>query len=527
MGWRDFSYGPWNWRMVHVLDDQSWETTGYVLAGISRSVFATWIGVYGVLALTGLGEAAQDCTTKKVNFGGIEVFTSSLVSVVLAIEGVVNAVSTPIFGAIADSTSYRTQLFRIVFTMLAGTFVGLGVGLFFTGETWALLYAAVLTVIGAMLFELQVILHAAYLPELSSEEDERLKLSARYHAIGSSQQLLFIGLSLGLGIVIGVSESKTKAPQIAILVALFLWAFWAIPGLALLDSRPKTAEQKGRRGFCGFAGLYDNIRNCFRSYRQLGIFLFAYSFYISGANALIGLATSYLLTELGISGFDLQILIGISLIFTIPGALLSNYAARKLGSLKRLTQAIVLLWILIVISIPILLVGEEDPDPTQLEAAVCAVEDSIVVARRPKGFSGIAVYLEAVFWGLGLGSIYPVNWSLAAELVPGGKEAGFFGLKTFSGKVFSALPPILFATINEATDNARLAISSMLPFLLIGFFILAFLDMDKAREEISNTLHLRHGFVEDIDGNSLVPAEKIAEHETEAGPTAKVQGFEL
>ena len=82
------------------------------------------------------------------------------------------------------------------------------------------------------------------------------------------------------------------------------------------------------------------------------------------------------------------------------------------------------------------------------------------------------------FWVLGatlgifFGPVQSASRSLMVRLVPPGEEAGMFGLYALSGKITSFLGPWLVGLFVLTYDSQRLALSIVIPFLIIGGLIL-------------------------------------------------------
>jgi MFS transporter, UMF1 family len=64
--------------------------------------------------------------------------------------------------------------------------------------------------------------------------------------------------------------------------------------------------------------------------------------------------------------------------------------------------------------------------------------------------------------------------SLLSKLVPDAKQAEFFGLYAFSGKVSSLMGPLVYGTVVGRTGDHRLAMTSIISFFIIGGIILLF-----------------------------------------------------
>lgn len=80
-----------------------------------------------------------------------------------------------------------------------------------------------------------------------------------------------------------------------------------------------------------------------------------------------------------------------------------------------------------------------------------------------------------------------------ACLIPGGKEAALFGAKTFASKIWVWAPGLVYTLINETTGNQQLAFISVAPWFAVGGLFIFFLDYEKGKRDVADTLHKRHG----------------------------------
>ncbi|CAK9077198.1 Autophagy-related protein 22 [Durusdinium trenchii] len=492
-------------RLSYVAKHANQEVRGYILSGAARGPVIGFLAVFSVLALTGLAEAAQDCDTRRVSFFGTSLRTTSVVSAALTFEGIMNAIVNPLVGAMADGSSKRTAVFRAsLYAMALGLF-GAFLSLFFEGTTVAMLIFALFLVSISLAYDVMAILHASFVPEIAQEPDYRTKVVEGMYVMLNFMQFFFVVVAVGIGFVAGISDDKIVAPQVGAIIAILMWAFWALPGMYMMKPRPKEKDEIIPAGFLGIPRVAGMIKLCFTTYKQVGIYLIMYSTGVTGASAVVALAPTYLLSELGLGGFSIQVLSALTLIFTIPGALVISRLARKLGDLRKANLFFIVYWLVIVALVPVFLVGEPDPDATPDDADFCVAEDDEFFARKPKGISSFMGYVFAVLWGVGIGAIFPINVALFSELVPGGSETAFFGVRTFASKVFAFLPPLLYTAINEATDKPRLSILGVMPFLIIGTFFAWLLDLDKAKEEIQDTLVLRFDATDGATGGKVAP----------------------
>lgn len=499
-GWRTWPLW-WNWRYVRYPENR--EITGYTLTGASRGPMIGYIAVFSVLALTGMAESVQDCSTYRVNFGNASILVSSVVSTVVTIEGLVNACVSPLFGALTDAGSWRTTIFKVALCLLAVAVALSGVVLFFDGHLWGLVVFAVLLVSVSLLYDAFQIVHNSYLPEIGHTEEERTLYTTKMYVLLNMGQLSYALIAVGLGLALGVSNNKITAPQIGVVVAIIIWALFAFPGMAFMKPRPKLPEDIVPAGFLGIPRVVRMIIQCFYKYNQIGLYMIQYATGVTGASTIVSLASTYLLSIVGTSAFNVQVITGITLVMTIPGALLTTRLSKMFGDLRRTNLFITAYWIIIIILVPFLITGEDDPDPDD-SSEYC--EDGEVYARKPTALGTIMQYVFAMFWGLGIGSIYPVNVAWFAEMVPGSQETAFFGLRTFASKCFAFLPPLLYTLINETAsdENKKFCLYAILPFLGIGFVATYLVNMDKAREEIADTLHKRYHENGEIEGGPHV-----------------------
>jgi len=491
-----FAY--WRWRRIAFEGNP--EASGYVLIGLARGPIQGFIAVYIVFALTGLGESVQNCTTRRIEIGGVTVLTTSIVSLVLSLDGICNAIFVPLVGAWVDTTSHRTLLFQV---SLVAEFVILAVAAlvaFGKGQLWSLLTFIVLLLISSVVFEVMAFLHAAMVPEIATDSTRpidgkptRSQLVTRMYTWLNGNQLLYVLVAVGANLAFGTANDEVAAAQVAALIMLIFNAFWGTPALFMFEGRHKPANALNA-GFLGIPGTVRTIWSCFKEFPQVGIFFLQYCCAIAGTQSIIGLIATYLLSETGIEPFKLQVVTLLVLVFTIPGSLAVDFLNKRLGDLRKVNLLVLLLGIVITVLSPVVLRGEVDLDPRDVETEFCAAEDPANITRKALPVTNVFVWLAAPVFGVFIGAVFATNIALFANLVPGGKEASMFSLRIFFGKLLSWSPPLIYTAVNESSENLRLALGvSIAPFLFVAFFFAYILDLEKARNDIEHTLHLRHG----------------------------------
>lgn len=497
-GWRDFRFGWWNHKYIkHAVDGaepgkDSTEATGFVMVGASRGSMIGFLAVFSVLGLTGLGESVQDCDTKSITIAGVTILTSSLVSTALTVEGALNAVVAPFVGGLADASSHRTRMLRALSIMLMCSVAICALALFFPGEKWALVTFTAVLVSSSILYDAMSLILNAYLSELSDDDSERVLITTKMYAWLNLTQLSYVVLGVSATLAVGVSDDKLASPQVGAFVAVLVWAFWALPGMRLFYDRVRSPDEIKKMGFLGLPRMYEIVMLCFRQYPQVALYMLMYSTGVTAASSVIGLALTYLLEEVGLGTFTIQLVAGVVLLSAFPGALAVIWFDKWLRDTRKTLLIVFTFWIVSISMVPFILHGEVDPDPGPSEAEFCALEDDAGATRRPTAASQYTAFLFAVLVGLGIGALFPTAAALFSQIVPVGQEASFWGLRTFAAKVFSWAPPAIYTVLNQKladesgnpTDSSRFVILAIVPILGMGLWTTWMIDMDKAKAQI-------------------------------------------
>jgi UMF1 family MFS transporter len=95
-------------------------------------------------------------------------------------------------------------------------------------------------------------------------------------------------------------------------------------------------------------------------------------------------------------------------------------------------------------------------------------------------------YVMGGFIGMVLGSAQALSRSLYSQMIPKGRESGFFGLYEISEKGTSWMGQLLFTIIVGITGSFRQAILGLIVFFVVGSIILLFTDTTRAIHEAGN-----------------------------------------
>lgn len=209
------------------------------------------------------------------------------------------------------------------------------------------------------------------------------------------------------------------------------------------------------------------LKNTFNEARQrIGIFRFliARMIYQDGVNALLALGGTFAAgmfawgtMELGIFGIILNLV-------AIPSCLIAARLDTKFGS-KRIVAASIIL--LIIATIGIVSTGKG-----YTLFGLLTFEPS-----SSEGLFSLPAEQAYILFGLLIGAAFgPVQASsrsyLARSIKP--EESGkYFGLYAFAGRATSFLAPACVAAITAATGSARLGMTIILVFFVVGLIILA------------------------------------------------------
>jgi UMF1 family MFS transporter len=91
--------------------------------------------------------------------------------------------------------------------------------------------------------------------------------------------------------------------------------------------------------------------------------------------------------------------------------------------------------------------------------------------------------IMAAMTALVMGSTQSVSRTIMGLMTPESRTGEFFGFFNLSGKAFSMLGPIMFAEILTRTGSANWAILSLLVFFVVGWIIIAPLDIARGQAE--------------------------------------------
>lgn len=384
---------------------------------------------------------------------GADIRPAAFFGLTLTVAVLLQIVTLPIVGAIADHTGRKKEL--LAGFAYAGAIATMCL-YFVAGDRYLL--GGVLFILANLGFGASVVVYDSFLPQISTP-DERDAVSSRGWATGylGGGVLLALNLVLYLGRdSLGVSEGM--AVRISMMSAGLWWAIFTIIPLLALRNRPGPAHQATALRSVGgsFRQLYRTIAEL-RRYPRTLLFLIAYLIYNDGVQTVIGNSAAYASEALKL-GKTVQISAILMVQFVaFFGALLLGAIARRYGTKHTILGSLVI-WAVIV-----------------------------VVAVFLKQGAEVQFYAMGAAIAIVLGGTQALSRSLFSQVIPKGREAEYFSLLQISDKGSAFIGSLTITlTLQFSRDNYRIAIASLVVFFVIGFVLLLMVNLPRAIREAGN-----------------------------------------
>ena len=388
--------------------------------------------------------------------GGVTVFGrtvdgESLFSYMVSAAALVAFVLSPVMGAVGDFAARKLRFLRTF--AYTGALLSLLFALMGPGDVWL---TVILFLVVETCWAVAAVFYDSLLPHLTTNETID-RISSRGYAFGYLGGGIQFLISLLL-IQLSPDSFAAIAARIAIVMAGLWWLGFAVfafrrlrePGVA--ESLPAGA----RPGFVtyariGFARTGNTIARL-RKFPQLLLFLVAFLLYNDGVQTVISISAAFATETLRLDTADVALAFLVVQIVAFGGALLFGWIAGKIGP-KRAIMVSLVLWT------GVSILGYSLP------------EESFVP------FLGLAASV-----GLVLGGTQALSRSLYGSMIPEQASAEFYGFYSVFSKFAAIWGPLLFGIVNQVTGSSRQAILSLIAFFALGFILLAFVNIDQARQ---------------------------------------------
>ena len=358
----------------------------------------------------------------------------------LSLSGIVIALISPVFGAIADNTG-RRKPWTAVFGLVCVVATAL---LWFTlPDPSYVVWGLVAVSVANLGFEVATVFYNAMLPDLVPEE--RLgRISGWGWALGYAGGLVCLVLCLVLFVLpeqplFGLDKQAAADIRIVGPFVALWFAVFSLPFFLHTPDRPPTglsALQAIRKGLQQLRHTVANVR----AHRNIGRFLVARLFYTDGLNTLFAFGGIYAAGTFAMTQSDI-IAFGIALNVTAGlGAFAFGWVDDRIGSKATVLLSLVAM---ILISVPLLLV----------EGAVW-------------------FWVLALALGVFMGPVQSASRTLMARLAPPALQTEMFGLFALSGKITAFIGPSLVAWAVYVSDSQRIGMSMVLILLVGGLVVM-------------------------------------------------------
>lgn len=432
-----------------------WLAYDWANSAFYTTVVSVLLGPY----LTSLAQAHVGENGVIFDFGALGAVTAkNLFSLSVTISVFCQVLFLPLLGAIADYSNLKKRL--MAFFCYAG--VAASSLLFFvSGEAYV--FGSVLLVIANLCFGAANVFYNAYLVDLTTE-DRRDSISSYGFAAGYAGGIIMLILNI-LFVQNAAAFNLTTgfAVRLSLLAASVWWGLFALVTFSLIKPRRAVKEMPAGKNIfsLGFGAVGSTVRELIKL-RLSAQFLVASFCYNNGIQTVITSASVFLAQELFVArGTEASqsFLLGIFLaaqISALIGAIAFERLARVIGAKKTLLISL-FVWICIVIF--------------------------------AYGFlqTTAQAWVMSVFIGLVLGSSQALSRSLYSQMIPKGRESGFFGLYEISERGTSLVGSLVFGIVVGITGSFRQAILSMIVFFAVGILILLLTDTDRAIREAGNS----------------------------------------
>ena len=424
---------------------RGWYFYDWANSAFSTTVGTVFLGPY----LTNLANDAADAGQPVTLLGLFSVAPGAYIAFVISLSVLLQVVTMPIVGAIADNAQSKRRILGVTaFLGAAAT-----MALFLVQNSYQL--GGVLFIIANVAFGCSVVVYNSFLPDIATPE-ERNAVSSRGWALGyvGGIVLLVLNLVLFLGhSAFGITEGM--AVRISLLSAGLWWALFTIIPLALLKDMPHHDRPVGNVVTSGFTSLGRTLGELPR-YPQALLFIIAFFFFNDGIQTVIGLSATFASEELKLGTTVIISAVIVVQVVGIAGALLLGRWATRIGA-KRVVLVTLALW------------------------AVMLLVAYVIPANAAALFLVMAAGI-----GFILGGSQALSRSLFSQLIPRDREAEYFSLYEVSGGASSILGPLVFGLSIAFLDSYRIAILSLVVFFIVGGLLLSRVNVRVGMHQCEN-----------------------------------------
>jgi UMF1 family MFS transporter len=386
--------------------------------------------------------------------GGAE--GTRLWSLALTLAMAVVAVSAPILGTLADFSASKKR-FLLLFTTVCCLFTA---ALFFVepGMVFAGMLFFVLAEIG---YRSAQVFYDGLLPEIAAPS-EMGRISGYGWAVGTVGGIVILLLIMPLESLL----EGPLVPRVAMVVTAIFFAVFAVPLFLGLRERAHRQQLAPGENYLGVA--FRRLGNTFRETRVFKEYLkFIVAFLIFNDGIIMVLDFAGIIGAT-LFGLDQQLLLYFFVLVQVTnvlGAYLFGILVDRIGGKPSLAIAL---------------------------SIMVAILIGLYFNQSQQGF-----FVLGAIAGVAMAGAQSVSRTMVAFFAPPGKGAEFYGFFATAGRTSSVIGPFIFGFVAAgaaawlegqgqavaAAEQAglRLAILSIVAFIVVGMALLAFVDERKAR----------------------------------------------
>lgn len=493
--------------------NQNPEARGIALDHVPGGVISIALSVFLSSAIMELANEAAGCPTTSIEEMIIDDLVnelqeeecnnrvygmkpSSLLTVYVFLMGLTSSIFMPFVGSMIDCSNHRRGVGAVTAAIIMLiTFLST----FLSSNNW--FFILILVLICSIILNVHYCVVLAYLPELTTDEDELTRYNAGISLCFNLSIVVFlVGMTL-VSTVLKMTEDTIVCTRIAMLVAFvvqflaygYAWTRLFRPRPARIDiseDEEDSGNDNANRKMCrgtkcrivqvGFQRLLETIQKVSKERTELKWCLIARAFTQSASLALAAATITYLTDDIQLSQRDLGISLLIILACAIPGNQLSIVLSRMFNPLNSLRLCFVVFAALVTAFVAFIYEPEQE----------------------------MRVFLLSIVWGFVIGWKEPTEKTLFCHLVPRGHEGEIGGLYIFASQILTWLPPLIMTVMNESGIPMRVALAS-----IGGYFFLGLLSLLKVGDYDTAIANVKQEEMEELREGRRIATDPTASDE--------------
>ena len=369
------------------------------------------------------------------------------------------AITSPILGTIADFAGSKKR-FLLFYTALACLFTA---GLFFATEGRVVI-GMLFFILAEIGYRSAQVFYNALLPEIAAPE-EMGRISGNGWAIGSAGGIICLLIVL---VPIVLTDSANLTVRLSLVFTALFFAASAAPLFLWLRERAEPQRLPDSESYLSlaFTRLKHTI-TAVRRFREFLKFMLAFLVYNDGILMILDFGAILGAVLFGMEQQELIIFMIVVQLASVAGAYLFGLIADDFGAKRSLVISLLL--------------------------------TIVPVVWLYFSYSKLEFYIIGGLAGFALTGVQSLSRTIVAMFAPSGQSAEFYGFFAVTGRTSSFIGPTIFGLLaawaseryletRQLTELAaeqaghRVALFSIVAFLVVGLLLLAFVNERKARK---------------------------------------------